>query len=257
MRVLEVAQQLTKTSEGAFDVTVGELVALWGFGSAPPEAAATDARPRPNAEQIAVTLARTGFAAIELDPGLPAVRMLEPRSIDLSALAKGRAVDEIVLLLQGLGCNDLLVDIGGEIRVLGRNSQGHPWRLAIEQPGGLAEGAAALPTLALTSGSVATSGDYRNYRAFDGQRYSHLIDPRSGLPIEHGLASVTVWHAEAMWADGYATLLSVLGPQQGQVLAKQAKLAVAMLIRGADGFLTWQSPEFRRRFSGTDNKAQN
>ncbi len=242
MRVLQVAAELARESGGAFDPTVGALVNLWGFG---PEAGVL----APDAQVLAAARAQTGFDAVELDPGLPALRNAVPRTLDLSALAKGRAVDELAATLVDLGCAAALVDIGGEIRVFGESPSGRPWRLAIEQPGQMRESSAPLPVLALTSGAVATSGDYRNYRELDGKRVSHLIDPRTARPISHGLASVTVWHPEAMWADGYATTISVLGPEAGQALAKRAKLAVAMLIRTTDGrFEPWMSKAFKDRF---------
>jgi len=242
MRVLQVAGELTRESGGAFDPTVGALVNLWGFGPG-------DGQFAPDGQVLAAARAKTGFDAVELDPGLPAVRSAVPRTIDLSALAKGRAVDELAATLVDLGCSAALVDIGGEIRVFGKSPRGRAWRLAIEQPGQMLERSAPLPVLALTSGAVATSGDYRNYREFEGTRVSHLIDPRTARPISHGLASVTVWHSEAMWADGYATAISVLGPEAGQALAKRAKLAVAMLIRTADGrFEPWMSKAFKDRF---------
>ena len=243
MRVLEAAHGLHQQSAGAFDPTVGALVNLWGFG---PESPATPPVP----ERLAETLTQTGFDAIRLDPGVPAVRSTADRTIDLSALAKGRAVDELATSLSAMECAAALVDIGGEIRVFGNSPRGAAWRLAVEQPGRLAAEADPLPVLVLHSGAVATSGDYRNYREHNGRRVSHLIDPRTGMPIAHGLASVTVWHAEAMWADGYATAISVLGPAAGQQLANRAKLAVAMLIRSADGrFEPWMSEAFVARFA--------
>lgn len=242
MTVLEAADVLVRQSAGAFDPTIGALVNLWGFG---PE----DQELVPDATALATAFAQTGFDVLELDPGVPAVRSAEPRKFDLSAIAKGRAVDELSTALHKLNCAAALVDIGGEIRVFGVSPSDRPWRLAIEQPGLLSAKAQALPILHLTDGAVATSGDYRNYRELNGRRLSHLIDPRSARPVTHRLASVTVWHPEAMWADGYATAISVLGPEAGQALAIRAKLAVAMLIRTEDGrFAPWMSDAFVARF---------
>ncbi len=246
MTVLAAADVLVRESGGAFDPTVGALVNLWGFGPEDQELA-------PDAGAIAAARAQTGFEVLELDPGVPAVRSTKPRKLDLSAIAKGRAVDELSTALLQLNCTAALVDIGGEIRVFGESPSTRPWRLAIEQPGELSARAPALPVLNLTEGAVATSGDYRNYRELDGRRLSHLIDPRSAGPVTHRLASVTVWHPEAMWADGYATAISVLGPEAGQVLANRAKLAVAMLIRTEDGrFSPWMSEAFISRFVTPD-----
>lgn len=242
MGVLSAAASLFELSDGAFDPTVGALVNLWGFGPDGEQIA-------PDASTLAEIKSQTGFGVLQLDPGVPAVRSTGRRTVDLSAIAKGRAVDELAVLLAQLDCVAALVDIGGEIRVFGQSPAARPWRLAIEQPGELREGATALPVLALTGGAVATSGDYRNYRELGGERVSHLIDPRTARPVTHGLASVTVWHPEAMWADGYATAINVLGPEQGQALANRAKLAVAMLIRTAEGtFEPWMSEAFEARF---------
>lgn len=242
MTVLTVAASLVQESAGAFDPTVGALVNLWGFGPG-------DELLAPDAQTLSRVLTETGFEAIKLDPGLPALRSTSARTIDLSALAKGRAVDELAATFATLDCTDALVDIGGEIRVFGQSPAQRGWRLAIEQPGELRDGAQPLPVMEITNGAVATSGDYRNYREIAGTRVSHLIDPRTAEPITHGLASVTVWHPEAMWADGYATAISVLGPEAGQTLANSAKLAVAMLIRTADGrFEPWMSEAFEARF---------
>lgn len=247
MTVLEAAARLTRESGGAFDPTIGALVNLWGFG---PE----DEPLAPDASRLADVLARTGFSAVQLDPSLPALRISAPRKIDLSALAKGRAVDELAATLAELNCAAALVDIGGEIRVFGESPAGRAWRLAIEQPGQLVDSERPLPVIVITGGAVATSGDYRNFRELNGKRVSHLIDPRSAEPISHGLASVTVWHPEAMWADGYATAINVLGPEEGQALANRAKLAVAMLIRTADGrFEPWMSDAFAARFERQNN----
>jgi len=246
MTVLQAADGLVRQSDGAFDPTIGALVNIWGFG--PQESAQI-----PDASAVAAAGAQTGFSVIQLDPGIPAVRSAEPRKFDLSAIAKGRAVDELSAALRQLNCSASLVDIGGEIRVFGLSPSNQPWRLAIEQPGALSARAPALPVMHLTEGAVATSGDYRNYRELDGRRLSHLIDPRSMRPVTHRLASVTVWHPEAMWADGYATAISVLGPEAGQALANQAKLAVAMLIRSDDGhFSPWMSEAFVARFVARD-----
>ena len=246
MDVLRTAVNINEESAGAFDPTIGALVRLWGFGPGDPQK-------EPDATEIGAAWARTGFSVVQLDPGVPAIRSAEPREFDLSAVAKGRAVDELSQSLEQLKCSAALVDIGGEIRVFGPSPRNGPWRLAIEQPGELSEGADPLPVLAITEGAVATSGDYRNYRELDGQRLSHLIDPRTARPVAHGLASVTVWHPEAMWADGYATAINVLGPEQGQELSNRAKLAVAMLIRTGDGrFRVWMSEAFEARFLGQD-----
>ena len=254
LTVLEAAAVLHQQSGGAFDPTVGALVDLWGFGAA--EVDASPDAPLPDPGDIEIRRGQIGFAALEIDANRGAVRFRAPRHIDLSALAKGRAVDVLAADLTELGCSDWLVDIGGELKVAGARPGGGPWRLGIEQPGRLRPGSASLPVLRLTQGSVATSGDYLNYRETDGQRYSHLIDPRTGYPIRHRLASVTVWHDSAMLADGWATALNVLGTDAGRALAERATLSVAGLVRRDDGFAVWSSSAFDRRFRSDRQQRQ-
>lgn len=214
---------LSSMSDGAFDVTAGALVDLWGFGPAPAGA-------WPDSVEIQGALARTGFRHLELAGNR--LRKNRDVRIDLSALAKGYGVDAVAAAIAGQGCTDYLVEIGGEVRVLGRNPRGRPWRLGIEAPDG---SGSAHRILTMHEGAIATSGDYRNFFERDGKRYSHTIDPRLGRPVEHVLASATVVHGSAMWADGYATLIAVLGPEAGLALAESRGLAAYLLVRRGGG----------------------
>ncbi|NNC54447.1 MAG: FAD:protein FMN transferase, partial [Pseudomonadales bacterium] len=157
-------------------------------------------------------------------------------ALDLSAIAKGHGVDRIAALLERNGLHSYLVDIGGELRVSGLNRSLALWRLAIEQPQRSTESGAAgvAALLSLTSKAVATSGDYRNFFAHEGQVYSHTIDPGTGFPAAHSLASVTVIADLAMQADAWATALMVAGPEKAMALAKQQQLAVLLLQRAHD-----------------------
>jgi thiamine biosynthesis lipoprotein len=235
--VLTVALEISWLSGGAFDMTVGELVDLWGFGPTQ--------RPQHTPEQgaISAALARSGYQQVSLNLGDNSVTRQQPVGIDLSAIAKGFAVDRIATLLQALGATDYMVEIGGEIRVSGRNRRNAPWQIAIEQPGN-ERGINRI--VGLTAGAVATSGDYRNYFEQDGVRYSHTIDPRTGYPVTHTLASVTVIADSAAFADGMATALSVLGPESGMAMAQEQGLAVYMLVKTAEGFVSRHSDAFAR-----------
>lgn len=221
--VIRTALTLSEISDGAFDVSVGVLVNVWGFGPAP-------ARQWPDDVELEAARARTGFRHLEL-AGNRLRRTLDV-SIDLSALAKGYGVDAVAAVVEEQGCADYLVEIGGEIRVRGKNRRGHPWLLGIEMPDG---SGSAQRLVELKEGAVATSGDYRNFFERDGTRYSHTIDPRLGTPVTHALASVTVVHASAMWADGYATAIAVLGLEAGLELAESEDLAAYFLVRRDDG----------------------
>lgn len=234
IEVVSEAQRIAGLSAGAFDITVGPLVDAWGFGPEPVE-------DPPDADAIAALLAENGFQMLEVDP---AGRTLQKDSAalrcDLSAIAKGYAVDRVVLGLSGLGLGDFMVEIGGEVRAVGRNAAGEAWRIGIELP---ESGRAGLwSTVALVDAAMATSGDYRNYYERNGVRLSHTIDPRTGRPVSHRLASVSVIHASCMTADALATAINVLGPHDGRKMVEREGLAALFLVRTDDGgFDQWVS----------------
>ncbi len=227
--VVSAALVLSRESEGAFDVTVGPLVNLWGFG---PE----DADQVPSPEAVAAARQRVGYESleveVEVDP--PRLRKHADLYVDLSAIAKGYGVDRVSGRLADAGCDASLVDIGGEVKGTGSSPANGPWRIGIEVPDPTRRGAVQR-VIRLQDGAAATSGDYRNFLVEGGQRYSHTVDPRTGYPVQHGLASVTVLHPSAMWADGYATLLTVLGPDEGLDFARRHGLAVMLIVRGENG----------------------
>lgn len=226
--VVARAKEISEQSDGAFDVTVGPLVNLWSFGP--------DNRPEkvPSDEAIAAALANVGDAKLEVRLDPPALKKSrDALYVDLSAIAKGYGVDQIAQLVADSGAQSYMVEIGGEVRAVGRKSDGSLWRIAIEKP---TPGARAIQEIVeLSNQSLATSGDYRQHFVEDGQIYSHTIDPQTGRPLPHPPASVSVLHADCAAADAFATTLMVLGPERGYNWAEQNKLAVLFLIRGADG----------------------
>ena len=204
--VIDQAQMISSRSNGAFDITVAPLVNLWGFG---PEKSIGN---KPSEDAIQQRLQQIGYQKIELRQSPRAIKKIDSAiEIDLSALAKGYGVDQIANYLASLGIEDYMVEIGGEIHLNGKNGHGTPWRIAIEKPA--ADQRSIQRVLLLESGAIATSGDYRNYFEKDGKRYSHTIDPRTGRPITHTLASVSVIAESTMKADGWATALMVLGAE--------------------------------------------
>lgn len=238
--VLAIAQEVADASDGAFDVTIGGLVNLWSFGP--------EARPRevPDSTVLDARLAEIGMAALELDPEAQRARRTRDVFVDLSGVAKGYATDRLAAYLAEQGREHYLVNIGGELKVAGfRDGDAVPWRVGIEVPrGGRPQAQHVLP---LHDTSVATSGDYRNYFEEEGRRYSHTLDPRTGRPITHRLASVTVMHPSTTTADAWATALMVLGERAGMRLAREQTLAVVMLVREAEGWRSLASPAFARR----------
>ena len=232
--VLQISREIWQLSEGAFDPTLGPLIDLWGFG---PKATGDLI---PSDQDITAALKNTGFDGVVLK-GLTLTKN-KPVALDLSAVAKGYAVDIVSNYLEMNALPDYLVEVGGEIRVSGFNSEGMPWRVAIEQPQLLAS---VNKIVGLTDMSIATSGDYRNYFERDGIRYSHTIDPRTGKPIDHNLASVTVLIDSCAEADAWATAFSVLGAQQSIELAEKLDLAMYMLVRQNDQFIASSSRSFK------------
>jgi len=186
-----------------------------------------------------------GMALIELDGANRQVRKLQPDvECDFSALAPGYAADALAGLLLSRGLRHFLVDVGGEMVARGRNQEGRPWRVGIEPPDERGRGIASV--VELNDLAVATSGDYRNYRVVNGERVSHIIDPRTGRPGRHRLLSVSVVAQRAARADALATALLVLGPEEGMALARERDLAV-MFVAGAEGaqrFETRATPQF-------------
>lgn len=227
--LLALADSIRERSDGAFDIAVAPLVRLWGFGRGAP----IDAPPAP--AEIERLRARTGPGCFELRTEPSAGRRLRQCSLDLSAIAKGHGVDRVFERLQATGRVNLLVEIGGEVRAGGSNPAGRPWQIGVEvpEPGSLRRSRRVLP---LHDVAVATSGDYRNFFEFEGVRYSHTISPRTGWPVRHELASVTVVHPSAMHADAWATALNVLGPKRGFEVAAREGLAVLFIVRDADGY---------------------
>lgn len=239
LEVVRAARELSEATDGAFDVTVGPLVNLWGFG---PGAEVTRGEV-PADTEVAAALARTGFERLELRDEPPALRKSGRLVVDLSAIAKGYGVDVLAELVEAAGAERWLVEIGGELRAEGLNARGLPWQVGIEVPDTTQRGLAR-EAIGLESGAVATSGDYRNFFTVDGVRYSHTIDPGSGRPVTHDVASVTVVHPSAMWADGWATALNVLGAERGLPIAEARGLPVSFIRYGDDGLLEVASPAF-------------
>ncbi|MBY0468814.1 MAG: FAD:protein FMN transferase [Burkholderiaceae bacterium] len=228
--VLHSALAMARDSGDAYDPTVGPVVDLWGFGPAPARGTV------PAAAELQAAHARVGWQRIVLDVPQRRVRQPGGSRLDLSSIAKGHAVDAVARVLRERGCVNALVEVGGELLGCGRRPDGEPWRVAVKLPGSaLADGDAPGPVLSLPDLAVATSGDDFRHFVADGERCSHTIDPRTGRPIRHALASVTVVHAQCMQADALATALLVQGPEAGWAHAERLRLAALFIRRSADG----------------------
>lgn len=236
-RVVSTALLVARQTDGAYDPTVGRLVNLWGFG---PDGRRAQ---RPSAADIARARADCGWQRLRCDAARRAVWQPGGVFLDLSAIAKGFAVDQVCAALQRLHIRDYLVEVGGELRACGRRADGRPWYVAIESP----ERDTGMPLIGeLRDHAIATSGDYLRYFDDAGQRYSHTIDPRTAEPVSHALAAVTVLHEETMWADAYATAFSVLGADAGLAYAQRHRIAARFVSRVAHGLAAVESAAFAR-----------
>jgi FAD:protein FMN transferase len=225
--VLAAGQQVAELSRGAFDLSVAPLVLAWGFGPAKRSAPPTEAA-------VQSGRAVLGHGGLRLDRAhRTATKAQTAQQFDLGGIAKGYGVDLAARAIDAHGIEHYMIEVGGEVRTRGRNAQGQAWQIGIEQPDAVPQRARRV--VPLSGQSMATSGDYRIYYEHAGRRYSHEIDPHTGAPIAHGLASVTVVADDCMRADALATALIVLGPQAGWELAQREHLAAHFIVRQPDG----------------------
>ncbi|QGM81325.1 FAD:protein FMN transferase [Otariodibacter oris] len=242
-KVVKEGIKLNDVTEGALDITIGRLVNLWGFGP--------DKRlnREPSAEKIAEYAKSVGIHNIELtvNNGQTFLIKKEPHVyIDLSSIAKGFGVDKLSEYFEQLNVANYLVEIGGEIRGKGKNLSGTDWRISIEKPE-FTQGTTSQIVVPLHNLAMATSGNYRNYfEDENGDRLSHIIDPKILRPISHNLASVTVFSDKTMTADGLATGLFVLGPEKALEIAEKEELAIFLIIKTEQGYTTEMSSKFKK-----------
>lgn len=228
--LVKAAAEVSRLSGGAYDITVGPVVDLWGFG-----AGKSTTNTVPSDESLNNALQRVGYEKLFIQDAPPALKKsLMSLEIDLSSIAKGYGVDQIGVVLERRGIQRYLVEIGGEVRTRGLSPRNDNWRIAVETPDNGPP--KAEQALRLKDAHLATSGDYRNFFENDGIRYSHTIDPRSGKTVKHKLTSVTVLHESTMLADAWATALLVLGEEHGFSLAKQQSIGAYFIYREGDEF---------------------
>jgi thiamine biosynthesis lipoprotein len=234
-QVMALSIKLNSDTDGYFDVSVGPLVNLWGFGP--------DKKPKskPSEQLINSTLKTIGLSAITLEKGK--LSKQGERYIDLSAIAKGYAVDRLAELLNSLGINSYLVEIGGEMRAKGLKPGAEPWKVAIESPDFAQRKVHKI--LPVSDAAIATSGDYRNYFELDGKHYSHSINPKTGYPVEHSLASVTIIAEQCARADALATAMLIMGMEKAKEYVLRNDIKAYMIVRNEQGdFQEYLSPAF-------------
>jgi thiamine biosynthesis lipoprotein len=236
--LLKTALEVSSISEGAFDITVGPLVNLWGFG---PELKNPEV---PGVKELLEAKSKTGYEFIAVKVDTPAVKKDNPEVyLDMSAIAKGYGVDKVSELLSSKKIINYMVEIGGEARTAGKNNKDESWKIGIETPDSHSN---IQKVISISDYSIATSGDYNNYFEENGIRYSHTIDPRTGMPITHKLASVTVIHSNCALADAYATAINVMGPTVGYDFALKENLIIYMIVKEETGFIEKLTPQFSK-----------
>ncbi|SEN00013.1 thiamine biosynthesis lipoprotein [Pseudomonas sp. ok272] len=240
LQLVRVGEQLSVDSDGAYDLTVEPLMNLWGFGPQGREEKV------PSAAALAQVRARVGHAHLRIDGDQ--LCKDAPVEVDFDSIAAGYTVDRIGEKLQAMGIDSFLVEATGELKVVGKKLDGSPWKVALEEPRD--DRQVIERVLALDGYGVSTSGDYRNYFEQDGRRYSHTFDARSGAPILHDLASVTVIHPQGVLADGLSTLLLILGPERAWDYAAKHGVAAFFVMRTDTGFVTRTSQAFERLNAG-------
>ncbi len=245
-QLIAEGQRLATLTNGTYDITIGPLVNLWGFG---PEARRDTP---PSQDEINAAQARVGWQKLELQAQPPAVRKAQPDLyLDLSSLGEGYGGDQIAAWLKTQGTTDYLIAIAGAIRTAGMNAKRQPWAIAIEEP--LIENRTMHRVIPISNRAVATSGDYRNFFERDGKRYSHEIDPRTGTPVTRNLGSVTVVGEEGMKVDGLATALMVLGDKRGLEFATAQNIAAYFIIRDGEELRGIATPAFQQLFDHAED----
>ena len=236
LELVRVGEQLSAQSEGSYDLTVEPLMNLWGFGPQGREEKV------PNPAALAETLQQVGYRHLHIDGD----RLCKDAAVevDFNSIAAGYAVDTIAARLETMGIHDYLAEATGELKAKGKKLDGSAWRIALEAPRDDQQVAERI--IQVDGYGVSTSGDYRNYFLQDGRRYSHTFDARSGAPVLHNLASVTVIHPSALMADGLSTLLLILGSERAWDYAEKHDIGAFFVIRADTDFVIRTSAAFER-----------
>ncbi|MFJ7282996.1 FAD:protein FMN transferase [Pseudomonas sp. NPDC099000] len=240
LKLVRVGEQLSEQSEGSYDLTVEPLLNLWGFG---PQAREEKV---PAAQALAEVRRRVGYQHLRIDRD----QLCKDAAVevDFNSIAAGYAVDTIADKLEVMGIRNYLAEVTGELKAAGKKLDGSAWKIALEEPRD--DQQVAQKIIAVDGYGVSTSGDYRNYFEQDGRRYSHTFDARTGAPVSHTLASVTVINPSALMADGLSTLLLILGPERGWDYAEKHDIGAFFVIRADTGFVTRTNQAFERLSGG-------
>lgn len=259
VKLIAESQIISRMSDGAYDVTIGPLVNLWGFGAGNQATVASLDPERdgpaltqwlsenetptvPSKDTIQEAMKTVGFTRVAVDQKKQTLTRIKPVFIDLSSIAKGYSVDQAAHALEDIGITNYMVEVGGEVRIRGRKADNQSWRIAIKQPEWVTSQVASI--IEADNKGIATSGDYLNFYEQEDVDYSHLIDARTGYPEKHQLASVAVVDDDTAKADAYATMLMILGEEKGLALAEKKGLAAYFIYHTDQGFQSVASSAF-------------
>jgi thiamine biosynthesis lipoprotein len=232
------AMEVSRQTDGAFDITVGQLVNAWGFGN--------EKRQTMTRQKVDSLLSCVGYKRIELKND-KLIKQSPCIKLDFNAIAQGYSVDKIGKFLEALHIDNYLIDIGGEVLAKG-NKKGTPWKVGIEQPAPHKEQHQQIITsIPLNNMALVTSGNYRKYYEENGKRFAHTISPQSGYPVDHGLLSVTVLSGTATMADAYATAFMVMGMEASiKFLKKNKDMEAFFIYQKSDSIYTCATEGFKQ-----------
>ena len=242
--VFNLAMDISKDTDGAFDITVAPLVNAWGFGFKNGS--------QPSSHQVDSLLQLVGYEKVSMVNGK--VTKQDPRiMLDCSAIAKGYGTDRVARLLQSRGIQNYMVEIGGEVVTSGVNPDRVPWKIGVTKPtdDSLNIGHELQTVLNVTDKAMATSGNYRNYYFKGGKKFAHTVDPKTGYPVQHSILSATVLSKSCAVADAYATSFMVMGFDKArQVLERHPELMAYFIYSNQKGDMdVWYSPSLREKIS--------
>ena len=243
-KVLELSLEISQKSQGYFDITVGPLVNAWGFGP-------SGKQNKPTEGEVKNILSRVGYQKIKIEE--KRLHMPLDMELDLSAVAKGFGVDELVKFLEFRGYSDLLVEIGGEVRTRGKKEVGSKWRIGIEGPSETL-GSKISKIVPLDNMSMATSGSYRNYLKLGDAVFNHTIDPKTGYPINHNTISVSVVSEFCTDADAWATAFMSMGYKKGLKTAQKFNLSAYFQVKEGDTIKVYATRGFDRYLKKMNKK---
>ncbi|WP_300458837.1 FAD:protein FMN transferase [Desulfobacula sp.] len=225
--ILSTAKKLYQLTDGSWDGTVKPLVDLWGFGTKK----ATDRVPE--LDTITLALSKTGFHFIDIH-GPHTLLKRQAVTLDLGSIAKGYGVDTIAALFTAGGIHDVLVEIGGELYASGKNKKGDPWSIGISRPDKRYANQTVYKIIRLSNQAIATSGNYRNFFEINGKTFSHIIDPKTGFPVDNHVVSASVISKDCTFADGLATALMVMDVHKGIQLVNRLENTECLIIQDKD-----------------------